>query len=149
MHKFIKGLIIVWTVLCFFGLISGCLNAGMIMADKPVSTARSVGSALGLMVGFWFWLMVWGVPTAIMGVLAWAFKPKNIPTVYVAPAPNYYPQQAAIQSPSPPPIPSPNQASNYPAPPVYPKNASPVNVAETLIIILTIIIIAGMLYFRR
>jgi len=72
MNKLAKIGIAVWTILCFLGACSGMIS----VADKTnghMSDAEAAGAGIGLFV----WLLIWFFPTAGLGIIALATRPKS------------------------------------------------------------------------
>lgn len=75
MYKFLKWVIIIWTALFLFSIISSCFTT---LSDRSVSVdSIGVGSIIGTALGFGIVFVIWFVPTAIMGVIALLIKPKQ------------------------------------------------------------------------
>jgi hypothetical protein len=99
-YKFLKTLIVVWTLLCTGSFIYGLFSSfEKLVAGPAVNNSITTGWFLGTVIGMGFWFLIWLVPTAVLGVLAWACKPDKIYINQLLP-----PQAYIVQ---PPPIPPP------------------------------------------
>lgn len=74
MNKLSKVLMIFWTIFCGIGLISGLANVGDV---KTTNEFEEAGAAIGTAIGMGFWLSLWFIPTAILGIIALITKPKD------------------------------------------------------------------------
>jgi len=95
MYKAIKGTIFIWTFICAGWFFYTCVSSFNGVVNRGIITDRVIEHLVYGMIGsLVFMFLLWMVPTAVLGVLAWTVKPDT-------PQPNYQPVAGMIaQEPS-------------------------------------------------
>jgi hypothetical protein len=81
-NKLSKLAMLGWTILCFVGSCSGIMNVSQQTHGRELAGAE----ALGVGFGVFFWIILWAVPTVVLGVIALVTRPT---TTLVEAAPSF------------------------------------------------------------
>lgn len=70
MRTVCKVLIILWSIFCFVGLLTGLHNVAGLRDKSPFAE-------LGIAFGVMFWIILWFFPTVGLGVIGLLFRPES------------------------------------------------------------------------
>lgn len=74
LYKLCKWGIVIWSIFCFIGVITGILS----VSNTSVSSdAERAGAAIGTAIGLSFWAFLWFLPTVGLGVIALITRPSG------------------------------------------------------------------------
>ena len=90
-NKIAKIGMLVWTILCFMGSCAGMMKVAQQTEGRELGGAESFRVGIGM----FMWLLIWGVPMVVMGIVALVTRP-NTPSVTAAAQPRFQMNDGAL-----------------------------------------------------